>query len=499
MSARGGEPVARPAPQFGSALGPIDATASAREHPRTVFNKVLIANRGEIACRVLRTCRRLGLATVAVYSDADENAEHVKVADEAVRLGPPPVQQSYLDEAAIVRAIQETRSDAVHPGYGLLSENRSFAEAVQAAGARFVGPPVEALEAFGDKIKAREVARAVGVEPPPGSDGPIDVDDEPALVRVAESVGFPVLVKAAGGGGGIGMQIVKKAEKVAAAARSCSDRGRSAFNDPRVYIERYLSGPRHIEVQVIADSHGSVVALGERECSVQRRHQKIIEETPSPASFFEGDAGEERRRKLHASAVRILEHIGYVGAGTVEFVADESGELFFLEVNARLQVEHPVTEMVTGLDLVELQLAVAAGQSLPASVSSAPRKGHSIEARVYAEDPSKKFVPQPGTLEKLAWPAEREGVRIDSGVVQGNVVTPYYDPMIAKVISHGSSRQEAIDRLDRALEETQLELVGPKGPQATNVEFLRQVLRHRSFVAGQYDTGLAEAMAKGKA
>jgi acetyl-CoA carboxylase biotin carboxylase subunit/3-methylcrotonyl-CoA carboxylase alpha subunit len=352
------------------------------------------------------------------------------------------------------------------------------------------------LSAFGDKIRARQVARAAGVSPPPGSEGPIAVEDGEALLREAERIGFPLLVKAAGGGGGIGMQIVESPGTLARAATACSDRGRSAFGDPRVYMERYIRSPRHIEVQVLCDASGGAVALGERECSVQRRHQKIIEETPSPAAFFEGEEGEARRQALFDAALRVVTSAGYVNAGTVEFVADEGGQLYFLEVNARLQVEHCVTEMCTGLDLVEQQIRVAAGERLAPEVLAAPRRGASVEARVYAENPAKKFIPQPGKLVKLAWPEGAEDLRVETGVTEGLEVTPFYDPLLAKIVAHGATRQDAIDRLDRALAETTLELVGPAGPAATNLEFLRKVLVSPEFVAGKYDTSLAEALAK---
>ncbi|HVU05320.1 MAG TPA: biotin carboxylase N-terminal domain-containing protein [Polyangiaceae bacterium] len=462
-----------------------------------MFRTVLIANRGEIALRVIRTCKRLGIRTVAVYSDADEKTPHVRAADHAVRIGPPQVKESYLNARAIVAAAKEHGAEAIHPGYGLLSENAGFATQVAEAGMTFIGPPVAALDAFGDKIKARSVARSVGVEPPPGSDGVVDPSDEATLRAVAGRVGFPVLVKAAGGGGGIGMQIVRDPSDLARAARACSDRGNAAFSDPRVYVERYLAGPRHIEVQVFRDRHGSGVALGERECSVQRRHQKIIEESPSPASFFAGAEGARRREKLHADALRVVEAAHYEGAGTVEFVANSSGDLYFLEVNARLQVEHPVTEAVTGLDLVELQLRIAAGEALPAAVLAARPEGHAIEARVYAEDPAKGFVPQPGRVERLAWPEGLPGVRVDAGIEEGGEVTPFYDPMIAKVIAHGETRREAILRLDAALAKTELRLAGPKGPRATNLDFLRKLLEDARFASGTYDTALAEAVAKG--
>ena len=463
-----------------------------------MFDKILIANRGEIACRIARTCKRLGIRTVAVYSDADANAPHVRMADEAVRIGPPPVRESYLSIDAIVEAARTTGARAIHPGYGLLSEKEAFSRAVTAAGIVFIGPPPNALDAFGDKIKAREVAKAVGVRPPPGTDGPLNAEDVEAATREGERIGTPLLVKAAGGGGGIGMQIVEDLAKLPRALQACSDRGKSAFGDSRVYLERYLRGPRHIEVQVLCDTHGNAVALGERECSVQRRHQKIIEETPSPAWFFQGDEGEAKRRDLFDQALRVVRHVGYVGAGTVEFVASGEGELFFLEVNARLQVEHCVTEMVTGIDLVEQQIRVAAGLALSPEILAPTRSGHSIEARVYAEDPAKKFAPQPGRIDKLVWPEAAADLRIETGVEQGSEVTPYYDPMIAKVVAHAGTRQDAIARLDSALGQTTLALVGAVGPAATNLEFLRKVLASEAFTEGKYDTLFAEAFAKQK-
>jgi acetyl/propionyl-CoA carboxylase alpha subunit len=461
-----------------------------------MLRKILIANRGEIACRVIRTCKRLGIGTVAVFSDADATALHVRMADESVRIGPPPVKDSYLSIETIVEAARKTGADGIHPGYGLLSEKRTFAEAVEAAGITFIGPPVHALEAFGDKLKARAAAKAVNVSPPPGSDGPLAIGDLDALRAEADRVGYPVLLKTAGGGGGIGLSVVNRPEELERSARTSSDRGKSAFGDERVYLERYLAGPRHIEVQVFCDAEGNGIALGERECSVQRRHQKIIEEALSPASFFQGEEGAARRRKLYEDAVRIVKSIGYRGAGTVEFIADASGELWFLEVNARLQVEHPVTEMITGLDLVELQIRVASGESLPKDLVFSAN-GHAVEARLYAEDPAKKFAPQPGKLEKLTWPDATPDLRIETGVEQGAEVTPYYDPLIAKVVAHGPTRKDAIARLDRALGETTLELVGPRGPAGTNLSFLRKVLADPRFVAGAYDTGLAEQLAKG--
>ncbi len=464
-----------------------------------MLTKILIANRGEIACRVLRTLKRLGIASVAVYSDADASAPHVKLADEAVRIGPSPVKDSYLDMAAVLAAAKQTGADGIHPGYGLLSEKASFAEAAAAAGITFIGPPPAVLDAFGDKIKARNVARAAGVAPPPGTDGPIDVGDVEAITREAERIGYPLLVKAAGGGGGIGMQIVEDPAKLARAVQACSDRGKSAFADARVYLERYVRAPRHIEVQVLCDGQGGAVALGERECSVQRRHQKIVEESPSAAPFFAGEAGEARRQALLADALRIVTSVGYVGAGTVEFVAGPEGEFFFLEVNARLQVEHCVTEMCTGVDLVEQQIRVASGEKLAPSVLASKRTGHAIEARVYAEDPAKKFAPQPGHLARIIWPDAGSDLRVETGVTEGLDVTPYYDPLIAKIVAWGATREAAIARLDGALAATTIDLVGAVGPAATNLAFLRKVLLAAPFVSGVYDTTFAEALAKGPA
>ena len=462
-----------------------------------MLDKILIANRGEIACRVIRTCKRLGIDTVAVYSDADASAPHVKMAGEAVRIGPPPVKDSYLNIPEILLAATRTGARAIHPGYGLLSEKADFAKTVRAEGLVFIGPTPEVLDAFGDKIKARAVARAAGVEPPPGTDGPIDPADAAAIAAEAERIGFPLLVKAAGGGGGIGMQIVDDPAKLGRAVTACSDRGRSAFADPRVYMEKYIRNPKHIEVQVLCDEHGGGVALGERECSAQRRHQKIIEESPSAAPFFAGAEGDERRKKLWADALRIVQSVGYTGAGTVEFVAGEGGELYFLEVNARLQVEHCVTEMVTGIDLVEQQIRVASGEKLAEEILSPSRAGHSIEARVYAEDPAKKFAPQPGHLAKVVWPAAGDDLRVETGVAEGLDVTPFYDPMIAKIVAHGATRADAIARLDRALSETTIDLVGPAGPSRTNIAFLRKILESAAFGDGTYTTSFAEALAKG--
>ena len=461
------------------------------------FEKILVANRGEIARRVLRTCRRLGIRTVAIHSEADRDAPHVTDADEAVLVGPSAPKESYLNADAVVAAARATGAQAVHPGYGFLSERASFARAIADAGAVFIGPPPRVLEAFGDKMKARHVALAAGATTVPGTDEPIAVDAPDGLERArraARAVGYPIMVKAVGGGGGIGMQIVTDEELLERALRTCSDRGKAAFADPRVYLEHYVREPRHIEVQVFCDEHDASFALGERECSVQRRHQKLIEESPSPAAFFEGPEGEARRTALHEAALRVVRHAGYVGAGTCEFIADSEGRLYFLEVNARLQVEHPVTEMVTGLDLVELQLRVAAGERLP-DLSRVPRRGHAVEARVCAEDASRGFLPRPGRVDHLVWagqPGEPQTpeLRVESAVRAGGTVTPYYDSMIAKVIAWGTTRAAAIARLDEALATTSL------GPCTTNISFLRQTLADPAFRSGRYDTRLAARLAQ---
>lgn len=457
-----------------------------------MFEKVLVLNRGEIACRILRTLRRLGIRSVAVYSDADAAAPHVRQADEAVRLGPAPVRESYLELSRVEAAIRETGANAVHPGYGLLSESSSLARAVAEAGAVFVGPSPEALELLGDKLSARSLARSVGVVPPPGSPNPIDPNDLASLDAEAERAGYPIILKAAAGGGGIGMLVVRDATELARAARTCADRAQQAFGDGRVYLERYLERPHHVEVQILFDAHGHGVTLGERECSVQRRHQKVLEESPCAAPFFQGAEGAARRERLFESALRIARAANYVGAGTVEFVVDGAGNAYFLEVNARLQVEHPVTELVTGVDLVEWQLRVAAGEPLSEELSKLRPSGHAVEVRLYAEDPARNFMPQPGRIARLQFPSGLAGVRIDAGVEEGGEVTTYYDPLLAKVIAHAGTRDEAIARLKAALVATELELLGPKGPRASNLKWLAALLDNPEFAAGNYDTGLLE-------
>jgi 3-methylcrotonyl-CoA carboxylase alpha subunit len=441
-----------------------------------LFGKILIANRGEIACRVIRTARRLGIATVAVYSEADQRALHVELADEAWPIGPPPARDSYLNSAAILDAARQSGAEVVHPGYGFLSENAEFAAACTEAGFVFIGPPASAIRAMGSKAAARALMERSDVPLVPGYHGE---DQEPGrLVDEAERIGFPVLIKAVAGGGGCGMRVVASAVEFAAALAAAKREAAGAFGDDRVLIEKYLERPRHIEVQVFADSHGHVVNLFERDCSIQRRYQKVIEEAPAPGL----DA--KRRTAMGKAAVAAAQAVGYVGAGTVEFVADAAG-FYFIEMNTRLQVEHPVTEMVTGLDLVEWQLRIAAGEPLPIDQCDLPLHGHAIEARLYAEDPDRGFLPQTGTLHGLRLPPA-DLARVDTGVRQGDIVTPFYDPLIAKIIVWGESRLAAIERLRRALDETAVLGV------ATNLALLARLTRHPEFAAAAIDTGFIE-------
>ncbi len=445
-----------------------------------MFDKILIANRGEIACRVARTARRMGIRTVAVYSDADADALHVAVCDEAFRLGPPPPRESYLDGKAIIAIAQRTGARAIHPGYGFLSENETFAAACAHAGIVFIGPPPAAIAAMGSKAAAKNIMGKAGVPLVPGYHG--DDQDPRRLAREAAAIGYPVLIKATAGGGGKGMKIVARENEFAAALASAQREAKAGFGDDRVLIEKYLSAPRHIEIQVFADTHGGAVYLFERDCSVQRRHQKVLEEAPAPLMK------PEHRRAMGEAAVACAKAIGYVGAGTVEFIAAESfardGAFYFMEMNTRLQVEHPVTEMVTGEDLVEWQFRVAAGEPLPKQQDDLALRGHAIEARVYAEDPDRGFLPSIGTLAHLRAPAAGPAVRVDTGVRAGDAISPYYDPMLAKLIVHGEDRPAALRRLAEALAE--YEIVGV----ATNVAFLKRVVAHEAFVSGNVDTGL---------
>ncbi|MEM5369947.1 acetyl/propionyl/methylcrotonyl-CoA carboxylase subunit alpha [Paraburkholderia azotifigens] len=453
-----------------------------------MFNKILIANRGEIACRVAATCKRLGITSVAVYSDADANAKHVAACDEAVHIGGSTAAESYLRVERIIEAAIATGAQAVHPGYGFLSENEDFAQACEKAGIEFIGPPVEAIAAMGSKAAAKALMHSAAVPLVPGYHG----DDQNAdlLHRQADQIGYPVLLKASAGGGGKGMRVVGRTEDFTAALASCKREAASSFGNDRVLIEKYLTRPRHVEVQVFADKHGGAVYLFDRDCSVQRRHQKVLEEAPAPG------LQPHVRRAMGEAAVAAARAVNYVGAGTVEFIMTEGGEFYFMEMNTRLQVEHPVTEMVTGQDLVEWQLRVAAGERLPLAQDQLRIEGHAIEARIYAEHPARGFLPSTGTLKHLRMPegvefslgvgGERAPVRIDSGVREGDTITPFYDPMIAKLIVHGASREDALKRMSQALRGC--EVVGPH----TNVEFLQRIVTSVPFSTGDLDTGLIE-------
>ncbi|TRZ58399.1 MAG: ATP-grasp domain-containing protein, partial [Rhodocyclaceae bacterium] len=412
-----------------------------------MFDKILIANRGEIACRVIKTARRLGIRTVAVYSAADAQARHVRMADEAVLLGPAAARESYLAGDKILAAAKQTGAQAIHPGYGFLSENAVFAEACQRAGVVFIGPPVAAIKAMGSKSAAKALMAEAGVPLVPGYHG--DQQAPEFLKTHAEAIGYPVLIKASAGGGGKGMRVVTRPMDFLEALASCKREGQSSFGDEQVLLERYLQRPRHIEMQIFGDTLGNVVHLFERDCSVQRRHQKVLEEAPAPGMTT------ERRAAMGKAAVDAAKAVGYVGAGTVEFIADHdfasSGTFFFMEMNTRLQVEHPVTEMITGLDLVEWQLLVAAGEPLPLAQEQLAIRGHALEARIYAEDPDKGFLPSTGRLVHLAPPDESLHVRVDTGVEQGDEITPHYDPMISKLIVWDETRERTLARMLQAL------------------------------------------------
>ncbi|MDQ2942086.1 MAG: acetyl-CoA carboxylase biotin carboxylase subunit [Candidatus Dormibacteraeota bacterium] len=441
---------------------------------KKLFSKVLVANRGEIAIRVMRACRELGIATAAVYSDADRNAIHVRYADEAYRIGAAPPSESYLQLERIVKVAHDCGADAIHPGYGFLSEKAAFPEACEAAGIRFIGPPASAMRALSSKLAARQLAIDNGVPVTPGS-GAVDPS---AAVAAAQAIGYPVMVKPSGGGGGIGMKVVESESELVAAIESSAQAARSAFGDSTVYMERYIRRPRHIEIQVICDSHGNAVHLGERECSIQRRHQKIMEETPSPAVTA------EIRASMGEAAIRAALAAGYVNAGTVEFIFSE-GDFYFLEVNARLQVEHPITEAVTGIDIVKEQIRIAAGMELSFKQSEVTWSGHAIEMRINAEDPARKFMPNPKRINRWVAPAG-PGVRVDSGFGPGSEVPPNYDSLVAKLIVHGSDRAEAIARAGRALRE--FVVVGP----ATTISYHRAILENPDFRSGNLSTRFIE-------
>jgi 3-methylcrotonyl-CoA carboxylase alpha subunit len=438
---------------------------------------LLVANRGEIACRIIRTARRLGVRTIAVYSSADRGALHTRLADEAVEIGPAEARQSYLAVERILQAARDTNAAAIHPGYGFLSENTEFARACQAAGIVFVGPPPDAIVRMGSKSEARQLMAAAGVPVLPGYDG--DDQSDGVLEAEAQRLGFPLLVKPTAGGGGKGMRIVRAAPELAEALAGARREALKAFGDPKLLLERFVERGRHVEIQVFADTHGEAVHLFERDCSLQRRHQKVIEEAPAPGL----DAA--TREAMGAAAVAAARAVGYVGAGTVEFLYD-GHEFYFLEMNTRLQVEHPVTEMITGLDLVEWQLRVADGEPLPLRQGQITRRGHAVEARLYAEDPERGFLPSTGRIERLRFPAHLEHVRIDTGVREGDEVSIHYDPMVAKVIAWGADRLDAIDRLRSALESTDVDGL------RTNTRFLWEILGHEAVRAGDVSTRLLE-------
>jgi len=454
-----------------------------------MFTKILIANRGEIACRVAATARRMGIRTVAVYSEADADSKHVAVCDEAVLIGPAAAKDSYLRGQKIIEVARATGAQAIHPGYGFLSENAEFAEAVQAAGLVFIGPPGSSMRAMGSKSAAKGLMEAARVPLVPGYHGD---RQEPAFLREqADRIGYPVLLKASAGGGGKGMRVVERSEDFEAALASCKREAISSFGDDKVLVEKYLIRPRHIEIQVFADSIGNCVYLHERDCSVQRRHQKVLEEAPAPGMT------PERRAAMGEAAVNAARAVGYVGAGTVEFIANQDGSFYFMEMNTRLQVEHPVTEMITGTDLVEWQLRVAFGEPLPKQQHELAIHGHAIEARVYAENPEKGFLPSIGTLRHMDAPHAVEfelgadgshpaAVRVDSGVREGDAISPFYDPMIAKLIVWGADRTQALARLSQALSEFQI--VG----LATNIAFLKRLVEGKAFSSADLDTGLIE-------
>ncbi|MBS0533224.1 MAG: carbamoyl-phosphate synthase subunit L [Proteobacteria bacterium] len=448
-----------------------------------MFKSVLIANRGEIACRIMRTAKRLGMRTIAVYSQADAHALHVKLADEAHLIGPAPAAQSYLVIDKIIAAARASRAECIHPGYGFLSENTTFAKACTEAGIVFVGPPPAAIEAMGLKDRAKALMEKAGVPVVPGYHG--DNQDPTLLKRKAYEIGYPVLIKAVAGGGGKGMRRVDKHADFDDALEGAMREAQNAFGDARVLIEKYVTAPRHIEMQVFADSHGDAIHLNERDCSLQRRHQKVIEEAPAPGMSA------SLRAEMGAAAVAAAKACGYVGAGTIEFIADgagglKSGGFWFMEMNTRLQVEHPVTEAITGLDLVEWQFRIANGEALPLKQDQVPLEGHAVEARLYAEDPEKSFLPSTGRLIALDFP-KAEGLRVDTGVETGDDVTPFYDPMIAKLIARAPTRTEALDRLADALDATVV--IGPR----SNAGFLAALARAPDFRNGDFDTGFIDA------
>ncbi|MFN0263892.1 acetyl-CoA carboxylase biotin carboxylase subunit [Tepidamorphus sp. 3E244] len=445
-----------------------------------MFKKILIANRGEIACRVIKTARRMGIATVAVYSDADRDGLHVRMADEAIHIGPPAAADSYLVIDKIVAACKQSGAEAVHPGYGFLSENAAFPQALEKEGIAFIGPPVNAIEAMGDKIESKRFANEAKVNTVPGHLGVIEDPDE--AVKIADEIGYPVMIKASAGGGGKGMRIAHSADEVAEGYSRAKSEAKSSFGDDRVFIEKFIVNPRHIEIQLIADKHGNAIYLGERECSIQRRNQKVLEEAPSPL------LDEETRKTMGEQAVALANAVNYHSAGTVEFVADQDKNFYFLEMNTRLQVEHPVTELITGVDLVEQMIRVAAGEKLSFTQDDVTLDGWAIEARIYAEDPYRNFLPSIGRLTHYHPPQESTDdagrtVRVDTGVVEGGEISMFYDPMIAKLCTHAQTREEAISHMGRALDAFYIEGI------QHNIPFLSAIMEHPRWVSGQLSTG----------
>ncbi|HEY1940314.1 MAG TPA: acetyl-CoA carboxylase biotin carboxylase subunit [Candidatus Angelobacter sp.] len=443
-----------------------------------MFKKVLIANRGEIAVRVIRACREMGIASVAIFSDIDRGALHVTQADEAYLVGPAAARESYLNIAKILEVARRCGAEAIHPGYGFLSENAAFARACAEAGVKFIGPPPSAMELMGSKTRARTAMQAAGVPMVPGSAKGLSLAE---AEEMAVKVGFPVMIKAAAGGGGKGMRLVKTPAEMKSGFETAQSEALRSFNDGEIYVEKYIEDPRHIEIQVLGDEHGNVVYLGERECSVQRRHQKVIEEAPSPI------VDEDMRQRMGAVAVQAAKSAGYTNAGTIEFLVDANRNFYFLEMNTRLQVEHPVTELVTGLDLVHLQMRIACGEKLPFRQEDVTLRGHAIECRIYAEDPDNNFFPSPGKITNLLRPSG-PGVREDSGVYQGWKVPLDYDPMLSKLIVHAADRPSAIARMRRALDEYFV------GGIKTNLSLFRRILEHPDFVAGRIDTGFLDRL-----
>jgi len=453
-----------------------------------VFKKILIANRGEIACRVIKTAKRMGIKTVAVYSDADKDALHVEMADEAVHLGPPPSAQSYLLIDKIVQACKDTGAEAVHPGYGFLSEREAFAEALAKIGVAFIGPNVHAIAAMGDKIESKKLAVAAKVSTVPGFVG--EITDADHAKKIAAEIGYPVMVKASAGGGGKGLRIVFKEDELVQAIQSSQNEARASFGDDRLFVEKFVTEPRHIEIQLIGDKHGNVLYLNERECSIQRRHQKVIEEAPSP--FLD----EKTRKAMGEQAVALAKAVGYDSAGTVEFIVDKDRNFFFLEMNTRLQVEHPVTELITGLDLVELMIRSAAGEKLPLTQKDVKLDGWAVESRIYAEDPYRGFLPSTGRLSRYRPPHEgsRDGitVRNDTGVYEGGEISMFYDPMIAKLCTHAATREGAIDAMASALDEFRIDGINH------NIDFLTAIMHNERFRSGKLTTGfIAEEFPEG--